>query len=110
MASSITPGEPTPTPTSAAGSTPAAWQAAVIASTISAATSEGPPVDGVGCREDPSTVFSLSTTIASILVPPRSIPPRSAERAVDRREVVLRGVLAASIRRDLLRRSAVAQV
>src|ERR1700749_3086121 len=42
----------------------------------SAATAVGPPADGVGCREDPRTVFSPSTTIASILVPPRSIPPR----------------------------------
>src|SRR5581483_6546225 len=78
VASSTTPGEPTPTPCSFEGSTPAFSHASRIAATNSAATASGPPLDGVGCREEPSTLWSASTTIASILVPPRSIPPRSS--------------------------------
>ena len=75
-ASSTSPGEPTPIPCSFAGSTPAAFAAPAIASAICPATSAGPPSVGVGSRDWPSTWFSASTTIASILVPPRSIPPR----------------------------------
>ena len=71
-ASSITPGEPTPTATGSP------WPAAAsrIAAAIASATSCGPPVVGVGTRASPSTWKSSSTTTAWTLVPPRSIPPR----------------------------------
>jgi len=37
----------------------------------------GPPSVGVGRRAEPITVLRPSTTTASILVPPRSMPPRA---------------------------------
>src|SRR3954449_995165 len=52
---STSPGEPTPTPASAAGSTPAACAASVSVRTIASATSCGPPVVGVSWRDSPST-------------------------------------------------------
>src|SRR5690242_13570939 len=82
LASSTTPGDPTPTPLSASVCTPAPWQASRIAPVRAAATSAGPPADGVGCRLEPRTLLSLSTTIASILVPPRSMPPRRADASI----------------------------
>ncbi len=66
-------------PTSAADSTPACFAAPLSACAICDATSDGPPSVGVGSRDCPRTCCSSSTTIASILVPPRSIPPRSRE-------------------------------
>ena len=74
---SISPGEPTPTPLSAVGSSPAASQASRIAAASSFATSSGPPLVGVGRRDSPSTRPSGATTAAWILVPPRSSPPRT---------------------------------
>src|SRR5579871_3450241 len=79
---STTPGDPTPTPFSAAGSTDAARAASVSAAAMAWATSEGPPSVGVGCRALPRTRCSPSVTIASIFVPPRSIPPTSAVPSV----------------------------
>ncbi len=72
------PGEPTPTPSSAAGSVSAALAASSSAVTISRATSGGPPVVGVGRRAEPRTLLSSSTIAAWILVPPRSMPPKLA--------------------------------
>ena len=45
---------------------------------------------GVGCRAWPSTSCLALTTIASILVPPRSIPPRSCSFALVPSMVALR--------------------
>src|SRR5437016_9538643 len=53
---SIVPGEPTPTPASAPTSTPALAAASRSAASISAATSGGPPLVGVGRRAEPSTL------------------------------------------------------
>src|ERR1700757_989294 len=62
-----------------------------MAATSSAATAVGPPVDGVGWRADPSTVLPSSTTIASIFVPPKSIPPRSRGEVALSMEGILSG-------------------
>src|SRR5205085_37760 len=51
------------------------------ASSISRATSAGPPRVGVAWRADPSTLCCSSKIAASIFVPPRSIPPRARERS-----------------------------
>jgi hypothetical protein len=59
--SSASPGEPTPTPSSAAGSTPAAVAASRSASAICSATPAGPPSVGVGRRASPSTSPPAST-------------------------------------------------
>ena len=45
---------------------------------MAAATSDGPPLDGVGTRVSPRTSWSESTMTAWIFVPPRSMPPRMA--------------------------------
>ena len=42
------------------------------------ATSSGPPSVGVGRRDSPRTLPRASTTAVWILVPPRSMPPRSS--------------------------------
>ena len=80
--SSTAPGEPMPTPASADGSTPAPSAASASAATIPSATPCGPLSFGVGWRACPSTWWSSSTMIAWILVPPRSIPPRSRSHPV----------------------------
>src|SRR5215207_3226940 len=81
--SSASPGEPTPTPLSSAGSTLACSAASRSAAAISAATPSGPPLVGVGRRASPSTSPPASTIAVWIFVPPKSIPPRSsATRAV----------------------------
>src|SRR6478672_9654107 len=73
---STVPGDPTPTPSSADGSTPAALAAAVIASASARMTPFSPASLGVGMRCSPSTLERPSTTTAWIFVPPRSMPPR----------------------------------
>ena len=45
---------------------------------MAAATSDGPPLVGVGTRVSPRTSWSESTMTAWIFVPPRSMPPRMA--------------------------------
>src|SRR6185295_9134246 len=77
-ASSTTPGEPTPTATSSLRGTPASSSATLMLSIIASVTSAGPPVVGVGSREEPSTSWASSTTTAWIFVPPRSMPPYRA--------------------------------
>src|SRR5215217_4994996 len=74
-ASSTTPGEPTPAAVSSPGPTPASSAASRSAVIMASVTSAGPPVIGVGWREEPSTSCCSSVTTAWILVPPRSIPP-----------------------------------
>ena len=74
---SMSPGEPAPTPASADASTPASSIASRSAPAISFATSGGPPSVGVARLADPRTFESASTTTVWILVPPRSMPPRS---------------------------------
>ena len=56
---STCPGEPTPTPASAGGSSPAAAPRRAAPRSISAATSAGPPAVGVGRRAEPSTVCGV---------------------------------------------------
>src|SRR5919108_5727494 len=73
--SSTTPGDPTPAAVSSPGPTPAWSAASRSAPIIASATSAGPPVVGVGWREEPSTACCSSVTTAWIFVPPRSIPP-----------------------------------
>ena len=51
-------------------------------SAIATATAGGPPSRGVGVRALPRTAFRPSSTTAWILVPPRSMPPRSRARVV----------------------------
>ena len=68
---SIVPGEPTPTPASAAGSTLASAPALAQRRAISAATSAGPPLVGVGRRAEPSTLV--------IVVEDRRLDLRAAE-------------------------------
>src|SRR6185312_2558821 len=91
VSASITPGEPTPTPRSADVSSSAAAAASRTASIICSATSSGPPSVGVGRRAEARTLFWELTITASILVPPRSIPPRAA--------LLLEGMLGSSQRR-----------
>ena len=91
--SSITPGEPTPTPASAPASTAASAAASRIVSAIAAATAGGPPSVGVGLRDEPSTSWESSTTTAWIFVPPRSIPPKVGIGGHDRRPGVPLGRL-----------------
>src|SRR5262249_27410359 len=69
---STLPGEPTPRPDRASGSTPASSAAARTALAIPAATPAGPSPFGVGTLAWPSTWSLLSTTTVWILVPPRS--------------------------------------
>src|SRR5919201_2233630 len=76
---STSPGEPTPAALSEPGSVPPASAASRSASDICSATFSGLPSVGVGRRDCPTTFHSSSTTTAWILVPPRSIPPRSTE-------------------------------
>src|SRR5829696_2774454 len=76
--SSTAPGEPTPTAVSPPGPTAASSLASRTAATMARATSAGPPVVGVGWREEPSTSCCSSTTTAWIFVPPRSMPPYRA--------------------------------
>src|SRR5215207_9532208 len=76
LASSTSPGEPTPIELSSAGSTSAAAAAPRTAVAISAATSAGLPLVGVGRRSSPTTWKRSSTTTAWIFVPPRSTPAR----------------------------------
>jgi hypothetical protein len=73
---SMTPGEPTPTPSSSFVATPACSAEARTDSAIASATSWGPPLCGVGRRSCPWTSPSSSITTAWILVPPRSMPAR----------------------------------
>ncbi len=75
--SSIDPGEPSPTPSSADGAIFAASAAASTVSHIAVTTSGGPPSVGVGRRAWPITVLASSMTIAWIFVPPRSMPALS---------------------------------
>ena len=51
---------------------------------MAAATSDGPPLVGVGTRVSPRTSWSESTMTAWIFVPPRSMPPRMARAYPDR--------------------------
>jgi hypothetical protein len=62
--SSVSPGEPTPTPSSERGSTPAFSAASPSAATISSATSCGPPEVGVARRAS-ATTSPPSATIAA---------------------------------------------
>src|SRR3954454_15337190 len=81
---STSPGEPTPTPSSSAVWTPAAFAASPRAPAMAVVTSEGPPLVGVGTRVSPRTSWSASTMTAWIFVPPRSMPPRMARAYPDR--------------------------
>ena len=78
VASSTSPGEPTPIPPSESLARSAAPAASVSASAICRATSSGPPFVGVGSFASPITSPFTVTMAAWILVPPRSIPPRGA--------------------------------
>src|SRR4051794_13440140 len=70
VAGSITPGEPTPTPCSSDGSTPAPFAASVTASDICSATPAGPPVVGVGRRDAPRTLWRGAATRRPLLLSP----------------------------------------
>src|SRR3954470_2468039 len=66
---SITPGDPTPTDTSEAASTPAAPAASARVAAISEVTAGGPPLVGVGGGGPPTTLPRAFTT------PPRRLRP-----------------------------------
>src|SRR3954468_3685175 len=78
-ASSASPGEPTPTPTSSGVSIPASCAASRWASASASTIESGPPSSGVGWRAWPTTSWLSSMTIACTLVPPMSMPPRSLD-------------------------------
>src|SRR3954467_4948839 len=77
LASSASPGEPSPTPARSPGRTSASSAAVRNALASAPTTACAPPVVGVGTRAWPSTSWRSSATIAWTLVPPRSMPPRS---------------------------------
>src|SRR3954452_7170829 len=77
LASSASPGEPSPTPARSPGWTSASSAALRNALASASTTACAPPVVGVGTRAWPSTSWRSSATIAWTLVPPRSMPPRS---------------------------------
>src|SRR4051812_44792783 len=76
LASSTSPGEPTPIAASSLASASASVQAPRIVSAIVSATSCGPPAVGVGRRIWPRTENCSSTTTVCTFVPPRSTPAR----------------------------------
>src|SRR4051812_38299455 len=76
LLSSASPGEPTPTPASSRGWTPALSAASRSASARAWTTASAPSVAGVGRRASPTILCCSSATIACTLVPPRSMPPR----------------------------------